>query len=89
MIVMPPVKVLRVFANPRDQVPAPLFTMASFPPDVPLVRMPTTLPVAVLLPLRLSVVVLPAVDTPETFAILSRLVPEVAFAVNVAEPPLP
>lgn len=86
---MPPVKVLRVFGNPSDHVPAPLFTMASFPPEVPLVRTRTSLPVAVLLPLRLTVVVLPAVDTPETFAILSRLVPEVAFAVKVAEPPLP
>ena len=84
--VTPPVKVL---TPDKIQVPASFFTTATLPPAAPLPMIPVTAFKPVLVPLRVSVVMFGAVETPVTAPMLKRLVVEVAPAVKVAEPPSP
>ena len=92
LTVVPPVNVL---APDRLQVPAPVFTSASFPTSFVVASwiIPTIDPEP--MPPRLRVVVFPAADVPCTATVVAllpnlKLLPgAVALAENVAEPPLP
>jgi hypothetical protein len=73
-----------VLAPERFQVPAPLFVMANEPPPAPSPMIPLTILLPVFVPLRVRVVVLPAVADPVTAPMERRLVADVAPAVKVA-----
>jgi len=70
-------------------VPASDFVTAKFPPADPSPMMPVIVLSPIFVPLRVSVVVFPAAETPVTAPILSVLSADTALAVKEALPPSP